>query len=160
MPGSGQRLGQVRPYTIHTRGPSRCDIGNHILWLNDVNGKWVRWCLHTTSENMVAFALSLHVESKATMIRGDAPMADLSSARRDEPSTCRALRAQRRPRSAASHARPWRTDTSELVNQRRRHKLYHASRHVKDGEPFPERVSSRTVTVRSCHDQDQAPQAG
>ena len=49
----------------------------------------------------VAFALSLHVESKATMIRGDAPMADMSSAPRDEPSTCRALPAQRRPRGAA-----------------------------------------------------------
>ena len=50
---------------------------------------------------MVAFALSPHVESKATMMRGDARMADLSGAHRDEPSTCRALPAQRRPRGAA-----------------------------------------------------------
>ena len=33
----------------------------------------------------VDFALSLHVESKATMMRGDTPRADLSSAPREEP---------------------------------------------------------------------------
>ena len=35
------------------------------------------------------------------MQSGFAPMGDVSSAPRDEPSTCQALRAQRRPRGAA-----------------------------------------------------------
>ena len=46
MPSSGQPLGEGRPYTTPMRRPSRCDIGNDILWLNDVNGKWVRWSLY------------------------------------------------------------------------------------------------------------------
>jgi hypothetical protein len=45
-------------------------------------------CSLVSSYNLrkhVAFALSLHVESKATMIRGNAPRADVSSAQRDVP---------------------------------------------------------------------------
>ena len=100
-PGFGQRLGEIRPYTIHARGPSRCDIGNNVLWLNDMNGKWVGWCLHLSSNSMGCGLSRKRWRADTTMRRVFAPMGDVSSAPRDEPSTCRALRAQRRPRGAA-----------------------------------------------------------
>ena len=49
----------------------------------------------------MVLVLSPHVENHDHHAERDAPLADLLSAPRDEPSTCRALSAQRRPRGAA-----------------------------------------------------------
>ena len=65
-------------------------------------------CLHITSENMVTCTFSLHVESKATMIRGAARMADLSSAGGDEPEHVPGSAGTAEATGCGSNVRPWR----------------------------------------------------
>ncbi|MEO7863712.1 MAG: hypothetical protein ABIU05_25425 [Nitrospirales bacterium] len=56
--------------------------------------------------NHVAFALSPHVESKATMMRGDVPRADLSGAPRDEPEHVPGSAGTAEAMGCGSNARP------------------------------------------------------
>ena len=129
-PRVGQTLCQVWPCTNPDRGSWGSDVLHHIRGLDDVNGTGVGGCLHITSENRVAFPLSLHVESQGHHDERGTRRGPTGRAHRvTSPSTCRALSAQRRPRGAArTRGHRGETPTNQDTDVVRSDKAQHQSR--------------------------------
>ena len=86
-------------------------------------------------------------------------MADMSSAPRDEPSTCPGSAGTAEATGCCANVRPWRTDTSEPVYPCRGHRRHHAcSGHEKERRAGPSAgASSQTRDGPGLgHDQDEA----